>query len=82
MVPSGGDQRPLIALRLPGAAQPPPGHDGGLDADEMVPGSRRPRIQAELGADAIELYADTSRQLRVDPDGREMLISCGAALKT
>jgi hypothetical protein len=29
---------------------------------------------------AIELYADTSRQLLVDPDGREMLISCGAAL--
>jgi nitroreductase len=30
--------------------------------------------------DAIELRADTSRQLRADPDGREMLISCGAAL--
>jgi hypothetical protein len=30
--------------------------------------------------DAIELYADASRQLRVDPDGREMIISCGAAL--
>ena len=33
-----------------------------------------------VSRDAIELYADTSRQLRVDPDGREMLISCGAAL--
>jgi hypothetical protein len=30
--------------------------------------------------DAIELRADTSRQLLVDPDGREMIISCGAAL--
>jgi nitroreductase len=30
--------------------------------------------------DAIELRADVSRQLRVDPDGREMIISCGAAL--
>jgi hypothetical protein len=29
---------------------------------------------------AIELYADRSRQLRTDPVGREMLISCGAAL--
>jgi nitroreductase len=30
--------------------------------------------------DAIELQADASRQLSMDPDGREMLISCGAAL--
>jgi hypothetical protein len=28
----------------------------------------------------IELYADPGRKLRVDPAGREMLISCGAAL--
>jgi nitroreductase len=33
-----------------------------------------------VSGDAIELRADTSRQLGVDPDGREMLISCGAAL--
>jgi hypothetical protein len=32
------------------------------------------------GEYAIELYADQSRKLRVDPLGREMLISCGAAL--
>jgi hypothetical protein len=32
------------------------------------------------GPDAIELYADQRRKLRVDPVGREMLISCGAAL--
>jgi hypothetical protein len=33
-----------------------------------------------VNGDAIELHADASRQLRADPDGREMLISCGAAL--
>ena len=32
------------------------------------------------GHDAIELYGDQRRKLRVDPVGREMLISCGAAL--
>src|SRR6516225_10569627 len=31
----------------------------------------------------LSLYADAARQLRVaDPDGREMMISCGAALFT
>jgi hypothetical protein len=34
----------------------------------------------KVSQDALELHADTKRQLRVDPDGREMLISCGAAL--
>jgi hypothetical protein len=33
-----------------------------------------------VGEFAIELYADPRRKLRVDPLGREMLISCGAAL--
>ena len=33
-----------------------------------------------VSRDAIELQADVSRRLRVDPDGREMVISCGAAL--
>ncbi len=33
-----------------------------------------------VGDQAIEIYADTNRQLRIDPNGREMLISCGAAL--
>jgi len=33
-----------------------------------------------VSGDAIELRADTSRRLSVDNDGREMLISCGAAL--
>jgi hypothetical protein len=34
----------------------------------------------KVGERAIELYADGRRQLREDPAGREMLISCGAAL--
>jgi nitroreductase len=34
----------------------------------------------QVGEYAIELSADLSRKLRVDPLGREMLISCGAAL--
>jgi nitroreductase len=34
----------------------------------------------KAGPDAIELYADQRRKLRADPLGREMLISCGAAL--
>ena len=33
-----------------------------------------------FGRYAIELYADPGRKLHVDPVGREMLISCGAAL--
>ncbi len=34
----------------------------------------------KISEDAIELYADPRRKLRTDPVGREMLISCGAAL--
>jgi hypothetical protein len=33
-----------------------------------------------VGEYAIELHADVRRKLRVDPLGRELLISCGAAL--
>lgn len=33
-----------------------------------------------VGPHAIDLYADPDRQLSQDRDGREMLISCGAAL--
>ena len=33
-----------------------------------------------VGPSAIELYCDPRRKLRVDPAGREMLVSCGAAL--
>jgi len=33
-----------------------------------------------VGEYVIELYADPGRKLKLDPVGREMLISCGAAL--
>ena len=33
-----------------------------------------------VGTHAIDLYADPERKLGQDRDGREMLISCGAAL--
>jgi hypothetical protein len=33
-----------------------------------------------VGEFAIDLFADLDRKLRADPLGREMLISCGAAL--
>ena len=33
-----------------------------------------------VGEHALELHSDAGRQLREDPAGREMLISCGAAL--
>jgi hypothetical protein len=33
-----------------------------------------------VDGDAVELYADQHRKLRTDQGGREMLISCGAAL--
>ena len=36
-------------------------------------------LRFRAGAYAIELYADPGRKLKVDPAGREMLISCGAA---
>jgi hypothetical protein len=33
-----------------------------------------------VSAEAVELWCDPGRKLRTDPAGREMLISCGAAL--
>ena len=34
----------------------------------------------KVGEQVVELHADVTRQLREDPAGREMVISCGAAL--
>jgi len=36
--------------------------------------------QFRVTAQAVELWSDPRRKLRIDPIGREMLISCGAAL--
>ena len=36
--------------------------------------------QFQVTAQAVELWSDPRRKLQTDPLGREMLISCGAAL--
>ncbi|WP_227981999.1 Acg family FMN-binding oxidoreductase [Nocardia spumae] len=33
-----------------------------------------------IGADTVQLYADTDRRLHTDPDMRDLVVSCGAAL--
>ena len=34
-----------------------------------------------VGAESLHLYSDTNRQLpNTDPDGRDLILSCGAAL--
>jgi len=56
-------------------------------ADELISmAARAPSIlntqpwRFRVGTHDIELYADPARRLRADTRGREMLISCGAAL--
>ncbi len=73
-----------------GAGGPPAGA-APLSADEMSfligTAARAPSVhntqpwRFRRRDDGVELYADRSRQLRaVDPGGRELIISCGAAL--
>jgi nitroreductase len=70
----GGAARPAVPI--------PAGRAGYL----IATAARAPSVhntqpwRFQVGEYAIELYADLSRKLRVDPLGREMLISCGAAL--
>lgn len=59
----------------------------GSERDVVIAACRAPSIQNtqpwrwRVAEGRIDLYADRSRQLRVaDPDGRSMLLSCGAAL--
>ena len=60
----------------------PPGQAGYL----IATAARAPSVQNtqpwrfRVSEYAIELYADPGRKLQVDRAGREMLISCGAAL--
>ena len=67
---------------IPGTVPIPAGQAGYL----IATAARAPSVhntqpwRFRVAPCAIELYADPSRQLRVDPAGREMLISCGAAL--
>ncbi|HET7245091.1 MAG TPA: nitroreductase family protein [Streptosporangiaceae bacterium] len=55
-------------------------------AEMLAIASRAPSVhntqpwRFSVGTHAIDLYADPERQLSQDRDGREMLISCGAAL--
>jgi nitroreductase len=66
-----------------------PGHEPALagKADYLVGvAARAPSLhntqpwRFKVGDHAVELFADASRRLREDLSGREMLISCGAAL--
>jgi nitroreductase len=78
------DRRPAPATLAP-AREP-----AGIPADKVsyliTMAARAPSVhntqpwRFKAARDAIELYADPRRKLRTDPVGREMLISCGAAL--
>jgi nitroreductase len=71
---------------VPGTAAGPArvlaGHAGFL----VTAAARAPSVhnsqpwRFRVGPDAVELRSDPRRKLRTDPSGREMLISCGAAL--
>jgi len=71
-----------VPVPVPEAVAIPPGQAGYL----VRVAARAPSLhntqpwRFKIGPDAIELYADYSRQLETDPIGRELLISCGAAL--
>src|SRR5207237_856635 len=43
-------------------------------------GAQHPAVRFTVTGQGIELYADANRQLVEDLAGREMIISCGAAL--
>jgi len=67
-------------------AREPPGIPAGKVSYLITMAARAPSVhntqpwRFKATPDAIELYADPRRKLRTDPSGREMLISCGAAL--
>ncbi|HXP18651.1 MAG TPA: hypothetical protein VN840_03285 [Streptosporangiaceae bacterium] len=69
--------------KTPGSAVPIP---AGRADDLLATAARAPSILNtqpwlfRVSKYSIELYCDPSRRLRADPVGREMLISCGAAL--
>ncbi len=73
---------PMSEEPIPGTVPIPAGQAGYL----IATAGRAPSVhntqpwRFRVGTYAIELYADPKRKLRVDPAGREMLISCGAAL--
>jgi nitroreductase len=82
---------PAPAGRPPDRAATPPGPAAtpipvGQLEWLLATASRAPSIhntqpwRFRIGEDAIELHADPDSRLRMDRGGREMLISCGAAL--
>src|SRR5215510_9043284 len=71
----------------PAAAEPPPRRIPPRTVTAMLAtAARAPSVhntqpwRFAVGTHAIDLYADPARKLRYDRAGREMLISCGAAL--
>lgn len=80
----GGAHEPTSAV--PGTAPQPAPIPADRIAWLLATASRAPSIhntqpwRFRVGPHAIELYADPARKLRRDRAGREMLMSCGAAL--
>jgi len=81
------DQAATAAQSATPAAPPLPRRIPARTVTEMLAtAARAPSVhntqpwRFAVGAHAIDLYADTDRKLSQDRDGREMLISCGAAL--
>jgi hypothetical protein len=68
------------------AAEPPRRIPAGTVTAMLAIAARAPSVhntqpwRFAVGPHAIDLYADPARKLSQDRDGREMLISCGAAL--
>jgi len=85
---TGHDDQAATAAQAAGSAVPPlPRRIPARTVTEMLAiASRAPSVhntqpwRFAVSAHAIDLYADTDRKLSQDRDGRQMLISCGAAL--
>jgi nitroreductase len=77
-----GDSSDSVTGTTTGRAQVLAGHAGFL----ITTAARAPSVhntqpwRFRVTPDAVELWTDPRRKLRADPSGREMLISCGAAL--
>src|SRR6516225_5552136 len=85
---TGHDDEAAAAARAAAPAAPPlPRRIPARTVSEMLAiASRAPSVhntqpwRFAVGPHAIDLYADAERQLSQDREGRELLISCGAAL--
>ena len=84
---TGHDDQAAAAQAAAAAAPPLPRRISARAVTKMLAtASRAPSVhntqpwRFAVGTHAIDLYADPERKLGQDRDGREMLISCGAAL--